>query len=64
MKKRLDQLKQMAKSQGQEAVLITSTANVYYLSDFYCNPKERFLGLLLYTDDREPAIICLKWRQA
>ncbi|GAK02755.1 LOW QUALITY PROTEIN: aminopeptidase YpdF [Geomicrobium sp. JCM 19037] len=60
MKKRLDQLKQTSKSQGQEAVLITSTANVYYLSDFYCNPKERFLGLLLYTDEREPAIICPK----
>ncbi|EZH65066.1 metallopeptidase [Bacillaceae bacterium JMAK1] len=58
MQTRLQQLETFAQQQNVDAVLVTSTANVFYLTGFYCDPKERFLGLLLFSDARKPMIIC------
>ena len=36
---------------------VTSTANVFYLTGFYCEPHERFLGLFVFAE-KEPILVC------
>ncbi len=45
----------MEKNQLQ-GVMITSPANIYYLTNFYSNPHERFMGLFLLKN-QEPILI-------
>src|SRR5690625_4129261 len=40
-----------------QLVCLTSTANIFYLTGFYCEPHERLLSLLVFPDE-EPMLIC------
>jgi Xaa-Pro dipeptidase len=55
-KARFQQLHAFIEQQQLDAVLITSPKHVYYLTGFYTDPHERFLGLVISASD-EPALI-------
>jgi Xaa-Pro dipeptidase len=56
MNQRLQQLQVFMKRQQLDALLITSPKHVYYLTGFYTDPHERFLGLVVSAAD-EPVLI-------
>lgn len=43
--------------QHSSFAFVTSSANVFYLSGFRCDPHERLLALLVFPDS-EPALVC------
>jgi len=47
MECRLERFLDWMKQENIEMALISSPTNVYYLTDFYTNPHERFMGLFL-----------------
>lgn len=57
MNNRLANFSQWLQEQSISTGFITSTANVFYLSDFYSDPHERLLGLFVFPYD-EPILVC------
>ncbi|MCS1351863.1 Xaa-Pro peptidase family protein [Mechercharimyces sp. CAU 1602] len=57
MKERLQKVTSWLHKEKLDFALVTSTANIFYLTQFYCDPHERLFGLLLFPD-REPILIC------
>ncbi|MGO4888707.1 M24 family metallopeptidase [Anaerobacillus sp. MEB173] len=57
MNRRIHELSSWLKEQQHSFALITSTANVFYLSGFYCEPHERLLGTVVFPDG-EAFLIC------
>lgn len=55
-RERIQKLHAYMTQQGLDAVLITSPKHVYYLTGFYTDPHERFLGLILPAVG-EPSLI-------
>lgn len=54
---RMDKLILWLKSQEIEAAFISSPDNVFYLTQFRCEPHERLLGLVVFQEE-EPFLIC------
>jgi len=54
--KRINEFYQWMKENQLNATVITSPANVYYFTNFYSNPHERFMGLFL-LENEEPILI-------
>ncbi|MDR4889229.1 Xaa-Pro peptidase family protein [Fredinandcohnia sp. QZ13] len=57
MNQRLQQLSSWLKEKDITCSFITSTPNVFYLTNFYTDPHERLLGLFVFQDE-EPILIC------
>lgn len=55
--KRMEQLVNWMKEKDVSASFLTSTPNVFYLSNFYSDPHERLLGLLVFPE-HSPILIC------
>lgn len=53
---RLQRLRDFMEQQGVEAVLLTLPQHIYYLSGYFSNPHERFLGLLV-AREAEPVLL-------
>lgn len=54
---RINQLSQWMKETDVQVSFLTSTENVFYLSNFYSNPHERLLGVAVFQD-AEPFLVC------
>lgn len=59
MSHRIEVLAKWLKEQDIDFAFLNSVSNIFYLSDFSCNPMERLLGLLVFKDS-DPVIICPK----
>ncbi|MGJ3220595.1 M24 family metallopeptidase [Geobacillus thermoleovorans] len=57
MNQRLQAFSSWLQQQHSSFAFITSSANVFYLSGFRCDPHERLLALLVFPDS-EPALVC------
>jgi Xaa-Pro dipeptidase len=57
MNQRLQQLADWLKEKDITCSFITSTPNVFYLTNFYTEPHERLLGLFVFQTE-EPILIC------
>lgn len=57
MSQRVAQVSQWLKEQDISCSFITSTPNVFYLTNFYTEPHERLLGLFIFQQD-EPILVC------
>lgn len=57
MNKRLQAFSSWLQQQHSSFAFVTSSANVFYLSGFRCDPHERLLALLVFPDG-EPALVC------
>jgi Xaa-Pro dipeptidase len=57
MNHRITEISHWLKEQNLSFAFVNSTPNVYYLSQFYCEPHERLLGLVIFPD-QEPFLIC------
>ncbi|MFT4415163.1 M24 family metallopeptidase [Fredinandcohnia humi] len=63
MNQRLQQLSSWLKEKDIPCSFITSTPNVFYLTNFYTEPHERLLGLFVFQQE-EPILICPKMEVA
>ncbi|MFZ3590692.1 M24 family metallopeptidase [Bacillus sp. DJP31] len=54
---RMEQLIQWMKSEDISASLITSKANVFYLSKFYTDPHERLVAILVFPNEAPVLIV-------
>lgn len=54
---KIKKLTDWMKQQDIRMCFLTSTENIFYLSNFYSDPHERLLGLAIFQDD-EPFLIC------
>lgn len=52
----------MATRKNVEAAFLTSTPNVFYMTNFHCEPHERLLGLFVFQE-KEPILICPKMEE-
>lgn len=57
MNQRLENLQAWMKENEVQFSLITSTENIFYLSNFYSEPHERLLALAVFQNE-EPFLIC------
>lgn len=57
MNQRLENFSKWLQESGQNFAFIHSSANVFYLSNFDCEPHERLLGLFVFPD-KEPFLVC------
>ncbi|MGM9985613.1 MAG: M24 family metallopeptidase [Bacillaceae bacterium] len=57
MSKRITELQNWLKEKNINGAFITSTPNVFYLSNFHCEPHERLLGVFLFQE-KEPFLVC------
>lgn len=57
MNQRLKSLSLWLQHHDDSFAFITSSANVFYLSGFWCDPHERLLALLVFPDG-EPVLVC------
>ncbi|MDC3413780.1 Xaa-Pro peptidase family protein [Aquibacillus sp. 3ASR75-11] len=55
----MNRLSNYLQEQQISVAFVTSTANVFYLTGFYCVPHERLLGLLVFPN-QEPILVCPK----
>jgi Xaa-Pro dipeptidase len=53
---RMQQLRAYMEKEELDAVLITSPKHVYYLTGFFTEPHERFMGLIIPAQG-EPSLI-------
>lgn len=53
---------QWLREQDTGAAFITSTENVFYMTNFHCEPHERLLGLFVFPE-KEPMLICPKMEE-
>ncbi|HEU5138978.1 MAG TPA: Xaa-Pro peptidase family protein [Bacillales bacterium] len=57
MNNRLEQLSDWMEDKQHDFAFVSSTANVFYLTNFHCTPHERLLGLAVFPKE-EPILIC------
>ncbi|PGL69142.1 Xaa-Pro peptidase family protein [Bacillus sp. AFS055030] len=57
MEHRIQNLSTWLKEQDIQLGFITSTENVFYLTNFHCNPHERLLACLVFPNE-EPILVC------
>lgn len=57
MNERLNQLTNWLQENDISCAFVTSTPNVFYLTNFYTEPHERLLGLFVFQNE-EPILIC------
>ncbi len=57
MNHRLENFSNWLKEAGQTFAFVHSSSNVFYLSNFECEPHERLLGLFIFPD-AEPFLVC------
>ncbi|WP_028776317.1 M24 family metallopeptidase [Shimazuella kribbensis] len=57
MNTRIDQLTDWMRLHKVDAAFLTSSANVFYLTGFSCDPHERLLGVWVFPD-QEPFLVC------
>lgn len=50
MNARLENLMQWLKEKNVEAAFLTSTPNVFYMTNFHCEPHERLLGMFVFQE--------------
>lgn len=62
MNARLENLMQWLKEKNVEAAFLTSTPNVFYMTNFHCEPHERLLGMFVFQE-KEPILICPKMEE-
>ncbi|WP_282033383.1 M24 family metallopeptidase [Metabacillus indicus] len=56
-KERLQKLGDWLNEQNTDAAFISSTENIFYLTNFYTDPHERLMGLFVFKE-AEPFFIC------
>ncbi|MCH5583781.1 Xaa-Pro peptidase family protein [Shimazuella sp. AN120528] len=54
---RIEQIAKWLQKDNLDAAFLTSSANVFYLTHFACDPHERLLGILIFPN-REPLLVC------
>lgn len=59
LRERIERLAHWLKEQEADFAFINSVPNVFYLSNFSCNPMERLLGLIVFQE-ADPVMICPK----
>ncbi len=59
VQKRISELVKWMKQKDISASLLTSTANIFYISNFYTTPHERVAAIFLFQEE-EPFLICPK----
>ncbi|MGP4080880.1 M24 family metallopeptidase [Pseudalkalibacillus sp. R45] len=57
MEQRLEQFSKWLQETEQTLAFVHSSANVFYLSNFNCEPHERLLGIFIFPD-HEPFLVC------
>lgn len=57
MTNRISKLQDWMKKEQIQMAFLTSTENIFYLSNFYSDPHERLLGIAVFQEE-EPFIIC------
>ncbi|MFX3618073.1 MAG: M24 family metallopeptidase [Sporolactobacillus sp.] len=57
MTKKLEQIENWLREHDGRVAYIADPTNVFYLTQFKCDPHERFLGLFIFPDD-EPFLVC------
>ncbi|MCF6137907.1 M24 family metallopeptidase [Pseudalkalibacillus berkeleyi] len=57
MNQRLEQFSNWLKETEQTFAFVHTSANVFYLSNFNCEPHERLLGLFVFPD-QDPFLVC------
>lgn len=57
MRTRLNAFIDWLKQEELDMAFISSPANVFYLSNFECDPHERLLGLVIFPD-KDPFLVC------
>ncbi|YAR62947.1 Xaa-Pro dipeptidase [Bacillus cytotoxicus] len=62
MNTRLEKFMHWLQEQDVEATFLTSTPNVFYMTNFHCEPHERLLGLFVFQE-QEPILICPKMEE-
>jgi Xaa-Pro dipeptidase len=56
-RERRKRLQEWMRKEGIDFTLVTHPANVFYLSGFFCNPHERFLGIALPAEGEAVLIV-------
>ncbi|GGE77023.1 M24 family metallopeptidase [Priestia taiwanensis] len=59
MNNRLTKLTNWLQAEHLDFAFISSTDNVFYLTNFHCDPHERLLGLFVFPHE-EPILVCPK----
>ncbi|GIM44691.1 Xaa-Pro dipeptidase [Collibacillus ludicampi] len=54
---RRNRLQDWMKREGLDLAIVTHPANVFYLTGFYCNPHERFLGIVVPAKGESTLIV-------
>ncbi|MCP8967445.1 M24 family metallopeptidase [Ectobacillus ponti] len=62
MNQRLQKLSSWLQHQNLDAAFVTSTPNVFYISNFHCEPHERLLGIFAFPE-HEPILVCPKMEE-
>lgn len=57
MNKRMESVMNWLKSENHDLAFISSPENVFYLTNFQCDPHERLLGLVVFPEE-EPFLVC------
>ncbi|TYR81272.1 aminopeptidase P family protein [Priestia megaterium] len=57
MEKRLNKVVSWIQEKDYDMAFISSTENVFYLTNFYTNPHERLLGLFVFQN-ADPILVC------
>ncbi|MTI95864.1 MAG: aminopeptidase P family protein [Firmicutes bacterium] len=57
MSKQLSNFSRWLKEENYSCGFINSIANVFYFSNFYCDPHERLLGVMIFPEDT-PLVVC------
>ncbi|MFT8870810.1 MAG: Xaa-Pro peptidase family protein [Sporolactobacillus sp.] len=57
MTKKLEQIRQWLTAHDGCAAYVADPTNIFYLTGFFCNPHERFLGLFIFPEN-EPFLVC------
>ncbi|TCS94808.1 M24 family metallopeptidase [Hazenella coriacea] len=57
MNERIGKISNWLKENHVDMALVSSTPNVFYLSNFLCHPHERLLALFVFPD-QEPFLVC------
>ncbi|WP_368504599.1 M24 family metallopeptidase [Alkalihalophilus sp. As8PL] len=57
MKHRIERLTQWLKDEKKDAAFITSKENIFYLTNFYTDPHERLVGLILFPNESPILIV-------
>ncbi len=63
MEQRIQKFTAWLQEEEIDFAFISSTANLFYLTRFYCDPHERLLGLFLFPEE-EPFLVCPKMEES